>query len=54
MVRIDVKPVLLWDECHRHGVLLVYLYHAGVTVIRKLVRINLNLVFSFASHVFCK
>ena len=48
MVRIDVKPVLLWDECHRHGVLLVYLYRADVTLIRKLGRINVNWVFSSA------
>ena len=48
MVRIDIKPVSLWYEYHGHEVHPVYLYHAGVTVIRKLVRIGLNLVFSFA------
>jgi hypothetical protein len=35
-------------------VLPVYLYHAGVIVIRKRVRINLNLAFSFALNVLCK
>jgi hypothetical protein len=48
MVRIDVKPVLLWYEYHRHEALSVYLYRAGVTVIRKLGRLNLNWVFIVA------
>ena len=48
MVRIDIKPVSLWYKYHRHEVLSVYLYHAVVTVTRKLVMINLNLVFNFA------
>jgi hypothetical protein len=48
MVTLDANPLLLWYQYHCHERHPVYLYHAGVAVIRKFAGIGLNLVLSVA------